>query len=51
MTEKFKIINQTASPIMSPLFEICANTHKTRHFQVLSNLSRRTVSYGLETII
>ena len=50
MTEISKIINYTVLPIMSSLFEIRENTHNTRHLQVLSNLSRRTVSYGLETI-
>ena len=35
---------------MSSLFEIHENTHNTRYFQVLSNESRRTVNYGLETI-
>ena len=37
------------SSIMSSLFEIRENTHNTRYFQVLSNESRRTVNYGLET--
>ena len=50
MTEIYKIINHIASPIMSSLFEIRENTHNTRYFQVLSNESRRTVNYGLETI-
>ena len=49
MTEIYKI-NHIAPPIMSSLFEICENTHNTRYFQVLSNESRRTVNYGLETI-
>ena len=35
---------------MPSLFEICENTHNMRYFQVLSNESRRTVNYGLETI-
>ena len=35
---------------MPPLFEICRNFHSTKHFQVLSNKSRRTVNYGLGTI-
>ena len=35
---------------MSSLFEIRGNTHNTRHFQVLSNESRRTVNYGLKAI-
>ena len=35
---------------MPSLFEIRENTHNTRYFQALSNESRRTVNYGLETI-
>ena len=35
---------------MSSLFKIRENTHHTRYFQVLSNESRRTVNYGLESI-
>ena len=50
MTEIYKIINHIAPPIMSSLFEIRENTHNTRYFQVLSNESRRTVNYGLETV-
>ena len=50
MTEIYKIINDIAPPIMSSLFEIRENTHNTRYFQVLSNESRRSVNYGLETI-
>ena len=50
MTEIYKIINHIAPPIMSSLFEIRENTHNTRYFQVLSNESRRTVNYGLETM-
>ena len=50
MTEIYKIINHIAPPIMSSLFEIRENTHNTRYFQVLSNESRRTINYGLETI-
>ena len=49
MTEIYKKIH-TAPPIMPSLFEILRNSHSTRHFQVLSNKSRRTVNYGLETI-
>ena len=49
MTEIYKIINHIAPP-KSSLFEIRENTHNTRFSQVLSNESRRTVNYGLETI-
>ena len=51
MTEIYKIINHIALPIMSCLLEIRENTHNTRYFQVLSNESRRTVNYVLETVI
>ena len=50
MTEIYKIINHVAPPIRSSLFEIRENTLNTIYFQVLSNESRRTVNYGLETI-
>ena len=50
MTETYKIINRIAPPMMSSLFEIREITHNTRYFQVLSNESRRTINYGLETI-
>ena len=50
MTEICKITNHIAPPMMSSLFEIRENAHNTRYFQVLSNESRRTVNYDLETI-
>ena len=50
MTEIYKITNHIAPPIMSSLFEIPENTHNRSYFQVLSNESRRTINYGLETI-
>ena len=36
---------------MSSLFEMRENTHNMRHFEVLSNESKRTVNYGLETML
>ena len=51
MSEIYKKINHTAPPIMPALFQIRRNSNNnTRHFQVLSNKSRGTVNYGLETI-
>ena len=50
MTEIYKIINQTAPPIMSSLFEIRGNTHSMRHFEVHSNKSKRTVNFGSDVI-
>ena len=49
MSEIYEIINHIAPLIISSLFEIRENTHNTIYFQVLSNESRRTVNYGLET--
>ena len=51
MTEIYEIINHIAPPAVMPsLFEIRENTHNTRCIQVLSNESRRTINYGIETI-
>ena len=50
MTEIYITKNRTAPPIMPSLFEIRRNSHSRRHFQILSNKSRTTVNYGLETI-
>ena len=50
MTEIYKIINDIAPPIMSSLFEVRENAHNTRYFQVLSNESRGTLNYVLETM-
>ena len=49
MTEIYKIINHIAPSIMSSLFETPENTHNTRHFQVPSNESWRTVNHDLQT--
>ena len=49
-TEINKIMNQITPPIMPSLFETRENTQNTRYFQVVSNESRITVNYGLETI-
>ena len=49
MTELYKIMNHIALRIMSSLFQICENIYNMRYFKVLSDESRRTVNYGLET--
>ena len=49
MTEIYKIINHIAPSRMSSLFETPENTHNTRHFQVPSNESWRTVNHDLQT--
>ena len=50
MTEIYKIITQIAPPILPSLFDALENIQNTRHFQILSNESRRTVNYCLETV-
>ena len=49
MNEIYKAANHISPPIMSFSLEMRENTHNTRHFHVLSNESRRTVNYSLET--
>ena len=51
MTEIYKIINHSAPPIMSSLFEMSENTPNTKYLQTLSDESKRTVNYGLETML
>ena len=50
MVEDFKIINGFAPPIMEDFFLFRENTHNIRNFQIISNESKKTVRYGLETV-
>ena len=50
MVEVFKIINGFAPPIIEDFFLLRENTHNIRKFQIISNESKRTVRYGLETV-
>ena len=50
MVEVFKIINGFAPPIMEDFFLFSENTHNIQNFQKISNESKKTVSYGLETV-
>ena len=50
MVENFKIINDFAQPIMEDFFLFPENTHNIRNFQIISNESKKTVRYGLETV-
>ena len=47
----YKIIHQIAPSNINSLFLFYENTHKIRNFQILSNYVRKTVRYGLETIL
>ena len=49
--ELYKIIHQIAPPIMDSLFVFRDNTHNICNYQILSNNVRKTVRYGLETIL
>ena len=51
ITELYKIIHQIAPPMMNSLFVFRENTHNIRNYQILSNNARKTVTYGLETIL
>ena len=50
MAEVFKIINGFAPPIMEDFFLFRENTHNIQNFQTVSNESKKTVRYGLETV-
>ena len=50
MIEVFEIINGLAPPIMEDFFLFRENTHNIRNFQIISNESKKTVRYGLETV-
>ena len=50
MVEVFKIINDFDPPIMEDFFLFCENTHNMYNFQTISNESKKTVRYGLETV-
>ena len=50
MVEVFKIINGFAPPVMEDFFLFRENTHNIQNFQAVSNESKKTVRYGLETV-
>ena len=50
MEQVFKIINGFAPPIMEDFFLFRENTHSIRNFQIISNESKKTVRYDLETV-
>ena len=50
MVELFKLINGFAPPIMEDFFLFRENTHNIRNIEIISNESKKTVRYGLETV-
>ena len=51
MIETSKIINGLSPPIMENFFLLRENTHNVKNFQEISNENRKTVKYGIETIL
>ena len=50
MVEVFKIINGFAPPIMEDFSLFRENTHNIWNFQIISDESKKTIRYGLETV-
>ena len=50
MVEVFKIVNGFVPPTMEDFFLFRENTHNIQNFQIISNASKKTVRYGLETM-
>ena len=51
MTETYKIINGITPPIMEKIFVFRENAPNVRNFHEISNEKRKTVKYGIETIL
>ena len=50
MVEVFELINGFAQPIKEDFFLFRENTYSIRDLQIISIESKKTVSYGLETV-
>ena len=50
MVEVFKIINGFAPPVKENFLLFRENTHNIRNFQIISNESKKSLRYGLETV-
>ena len=50
MVEVFKMINGFSPSIMEDFFLFYENTHNIWNFQTVSNETKKTVRYGLETL-
>ena len=50
MVEVFKIVNGFVPPTMEDFFLFHENTHNIQNIQIISNASKKTVRYGLETM-
>ena len=51
VTEVYKIVNSIELPIMNSLFNFRANIHNFRNFQEIFTENRKTVKYGIETVM
>ena len=51
MTEVYKIVNSIELPVMNSFFNFRANIHNFRNFQEIFTENRKTVKYGIETVM
>ena len=51
MTQVYKIVSGIAPPIINYLFQFRCNTHSIRNFQEFFKENRKTVKYGMETVM
>ena len=51
LTEVCIIVNGIAPPILDLLFNFCTNIHNIRNFQETFTKNRKTVKYGIETVM
>ena len=51
MIELYRVMHQIAPPIINSLFAFRENTYNICNYKILSDNVRKTVRYGLETIL
>ena len=51
MIEVYKTVNGIAPPIINLHFNFCTNIHNIRNFHKIFTENRKTVKYGIETVI
>ena len=51
MIELYRVMHQIAPPITNSLFAFRENTYNICNYKILSDNVRKTVRYGLETIL
>ena len=51
MSEIYKIVNGITPPVINSLFNFRSNIHNIRNFQEIFTENRKTVKYGIETVM